>query len=209
MDLSEIYSNWKTLGFWNQSAIALTLFGFFAGVLSLAGVHMELINLAFVLLLSAVILFAKGNIDQSKKLSKANEELSHVDERISQATASVYTQKDEEIRRLEIDLATWQDRVNNHSENISILTRDLADWKDNCRRCIEIYQEQKQEIDRMQEELSHCYDIYPSLNPEHQTSYSLDVIVRMPTPQEQLIQDILNRLNSNQYPCNHHPGSEI
>ena len=196
MSIHEIYSAWKNLGFWNQSAFVFTFLGFVFGVLSVAGVHMEFTSLSFFFLICAILLFAKGNIVQSNELIKTKEELRQAAERASQDIQSVYVQKNEEIRRLDLDLVTWKDQSANWRDKAALKTTEASQWKEDCRMLFEIHDELKLEIQHLDEELRRVYELYPSSNPRRQTPYSMDVILRPSTPQDERLVDINRRLRA-------------
>lgn len=181
MSVHEIYSAWKNLGFWNQSAFMLTFLGFISGVLSLAGVHMELISISFFLLICAVLLFAKGNIVQSNELTKKRNELRCAEERASQDITSVYAQKNEEIRRLELDLATWKDQSAKWQDKLSICQADLKEYKDDCEFLLDDRNELEHKIQRLQERLQEIYEKQPDLDPTRKIAITADMILRPST----------------------------
>lgn len=157
---------------------------------------MELISISVVLLIGAILLFAKGNLDQSKELIKAKEKLNHVDERISQATTSVYTQKNEEIQQLELDLVAWKDKANNYLDNLSVCEGERNRWKSDCKMLFDWKQELELEKQRLQEELQRVYDLSPSLNPNRSISCSAEMSLRSSTPRDSQLVDIDRRLRT-------------
>ena len=111
MNLLDIWASWKRLEFWIQVGIAVTLIGSLLSALGLAEVHVQFIDFACIFLLASCFMLIYGNIQQSRKLAKAEEKLGIVDTQIDQATQAVYRQKNEEINRLEIEIATWKDKT--------------------------------------------------------------------------------------------------
>jgi hypothetical protein len=199
MNIHEIYGAWKNSGFLNQSAFVFTFLGFVFGVLSVAGVHMELISLSFFLLICAILLFAKGNINQSAELIKTKEKLRQAAERASQDIQSVYAQKNEEIRRLDLNLATQKDQSANWKNKAALTAAEVVQWKEDCRMLFEIRNELKLEIQHLDEELRRVYELHPSSDPRRQTSYSMDVILSPSTPQDARLMDIVRRLHRREY----------
>ncbi len=97
-------------------------------ILSMAGMQLHIPvaeMIAFIFFCSScMVIYA--NIQQSRKLANAETELSKVDGKIKQATDSVYTQKREEITKLELDVALWKDRASNQQEEL-LVERDRID----------------------------------------------------------------------------------
>jgi hypothetical protein len=118
MNLREIINGWNHLGSVNQIGFIIGLVGTIATVLGLAGIRMHLANLIIFIFFCGFCMLFYGNVQQSRKLAKAEEMLGTVDTQIDHATQAVYTQKNEEIeqkkemiRKLEIDVATWKDHA--------------------------------------------------------------------------------------------------
>lgn len=125
MDLIKLFAGWQKLEFWNQIGIMAGVIGVVLSILALAGVHMQLLDLSLLLLSCGFLLLIYGNVQQSKKLSEANDELNKVDNKIDRATASVYAQKKEEIDKLELEIAAWKDEAASW-QNKAALTEEAA-----------------------------------------------------------------------------------
>jgi hypothetical protein len=148
MNLLEIYNGWKKLEVWSQIGIAIGIGGIVVGFLGLVGVHMRLADLSILLSFCGFCLLVYGNIQQSRKLSKANDELSKVDGEIDQATASVYAHKKEEISKLEMEVATWKDKVASRQDKTISLENNAKEER------IKAEQLLQSERDRFEKELS-------------------------------------------------------
>lgn len=111
MDFSEAYAGWQKLGTRSQIGFIVGFIGTAASILVLAGFHtrMPLTGLIILAFFCGFWMLFYDNIQQSRKLAKADSELSEVDNRIDRATQAVYIQKNEEIRKLEIEVATSKD----------------------------------------------------------------------------------------------------
>jgi hypothetical protein len=97
MDLLEMHASWKSLGVWIQLAFIIGLIGTVASIISLVGVPM-LSNIIIPIFILGFWLLFYGNLQQSKKLAKANKDLGEVDNKINQAIAAVYAHKNQEIK---------------------------------------------------------------------------------------------------------------
>jgi hypothetical protein len=101
MNLTEMLAKWNELGSWNQVGIASGVISVVLAVLALLGMQRQLIILSYLILFCGFWFLVYGTIQQSKKLSEANDKISNVDDRINQDVASVYAQKNGEIEKLE------------------------------------------------------------------------------------------------------------
>jgi len=133
MDLIELWAEWNNIGYLNQVGIFASLAGLILGIVGLFGVHMPYIDffiLSSCALFISVLLFVCGNIQQSRKLSAANVELSKVDDRIDEATKAVYAHKNKEIDTLEMDIAVLKDGAAKLQEEKSDAERLLQSERD-------------------------------------------------------------------------------
>lgn len=117
MNLLEICKNWTKQDPLNQGRDILTVAAIILGILSLVGVHMHLSDLAILMLILSILMISYANIQQSRKLAKATNELIDEKNRSDQAIQKLYKQKDDEISQLEIKIATCKDRTANCQES--------------------------------------------------------------------------------------------
>ena len=76
MDLVKLPDEWANFGTLNQAGVIASILGLVLGILPLSGVQMPLQLFAFIFLILGVVLLVRGNIEQSRKLTLANGELS-------------------------------------------------------------------------------------------------------------------------------------
>ena len=105
MHLLELWMGWNKLEVWSQVGI---LAGIGGAVIGMIGFRTDLIILSYLILICGVVMLAYGTIQQNRKLSEAKSELDKINSKIDQIAASVYTQKNEEIVKLEMDIAAWK-----------------------------------------------------------------------------------------------------
>jgi len=105
MHLLELWMGWNKLEVWSQLGI---LAGIGGAIIGMIGFRTDLIILSYLILICGVVMLAYGTIQQSRKLSEAKSELDKIDSRIDQIAASVYAKKNEEIVKLEMDVAAWK-----------------------------------------------------------------------------------------------------
>jgi hypothetical protein len=105
MHLLELWMGWNKLEVWSQLGI---LAGIGGAIIGMTGFRTDLIILSYLILICGVVMLAYGTIQQSKKLSEAKSELDKINSKIDQTAASVYAQKNEEIVKLEMDVAAWK-----------------------------------------------------------------------------------------------------
>jgi chromosome segregation ATPase len=194
MNLLEIYTAWKKLEFWNQVGVSSGVIAIVLAILALAGVQMHLFDLSLLFLFCGFGMLVYGNIQQSRKLADATDELRKVDGRIDQATTSVYNQKNKEIGETKMEVAAWKDKATGYQDKAASLDDELTKWQNDCKMLFEWKNELEIEKQRLQEKLQRIYDINPSLNPEHKTSYSVDVILEPTTPRQARLSEIDRRL---------------
>jgi len=203
MDLLKVYAGWKEQGTWIQAAFIIGFVGTVASILSLTGVHMPLTDLIIIALLCGFWLLFYGNIQQSKKLAKAEKSLGNINIQIDQATKAVYTQKNLEIEKLQVDagkldldIINLKDQVAKWKDVAASCSDEVLQWKSDCKMLFDWKQELELEKQRLQEELQRVYDISPSLNPNRSVSNNYDVILRSSTPRDAQIVDITRRLRT-------------
>ena len=109
MHLLELWAGWNKLEVWSQVGI---LAGIGGAIMGMTGFRTDLIILSYLILICGVVMLAYGTIQQSRKLSEAKSELDRINSRIDQTAASVYAQKNEEIAKLEKDVAAWKNAAN-------------------------------------------------------------------------------------------------
>ena len=105
MNLLELWMGWNKLEVWSQVGI---LAGIGGAVIGMIGFRTDLIILSYLILICGVVMLAYGTIQQNRKLSEAKSELDKINSKIDQIAASVYAQKNEEIVKLEMDIAAWK-----------------------------------------------------------------------------------------------------
>ena len=105
MHLLELWMGWNKLEVWSQLGI---LAGIGGAVIGMIGFRTDLIILSYLILICGVVMLAYGTIQQNRKLSEAKSELDKINSKIDQTAASVYAQKNEEIVKLEMDIAAWK-----------------------------------------------------------------------------------------------------
>ena len=105
MHLLELWMGWNKLEVWSQVGI---LAGIGGAVIGMIGFRTDLIILSYLILICGVVMLAYGTIQQNRKLSEAKSELDKINSKIDQIAASVYAQKNEEIVKLEMDIAAWK-----------------------------------------------------------------------------------------------------
>lgn len=82
-------------------------------------------------------------------------------------------------------IASWQ---------VNRIKKELNEWKNDCKMLFDWREELKLEIQHLQEELQRVYERDPSLNPNRNVTYSLDVILRPSTPRDTQLMNIVRKL---------------
>ena len=100
MNLTKMLAKWNELGSWNQVGMASGVISLVLAVLASVGMQRQIIALSYLILFCGFWFLVYGTIQQTNKLSEANDKISKVDDRINQAVASVYAQKNDEIEKL-------------------------------------------------------------------------------------------------------------
>ncbi len=166
--------------------------GYAKGILTLEMLIGIVVIIMFISLVISMISYNKI----FNKNKEAENELGKVDGKIQEAVDSIYAQKRIEIEKLENDIAFLKDRSTNLQDMLALKEREIAQWKEDCKMLFEIRNGLKLEIHDLKEELRRVYELYPSSNPRRQTSYSMDVIIRPSTPEDERLVDIDRRLRA-------------
>ncbi len=194
---SFLYRKWKTASLGEQiswiiwvgvpAMIAwIDLFG------KLPKFNIYFIATIILFLLSGFVIFLNAAIRHER--DEAKQALKDERDRSSAAIHTVYAQKDEEIEKLELDVATWKDRASSYQDKLSICERERDQWKDDCRFLHGIRNNLMTEKQELQERLQRCYESHPELNPTHTISCAMDMILRPSTPEDTRLGEIHRRL---------------
>jgi hypothetical protein len=149
----------------------------------------------FMVSLSILLLISMySNSKLNKKYRNANNELSKIDEKIDQATASVYHQKGNEIKKLELDIAICKDQSAKWQDTFAICNDELNEWKDDCEMLLDMRNELKLENQQLQEKMQRIYAKEPDLNPKREKTFSASVILAPSTPRDARLSKIHQKL---------------
>jgi hypothetical protein len=190
MNLLKIYSEWNELAFWNQMGVAVGLISLILTIAALGGMQMQLINLALVFLFFGYFCLVYGNIQQSRKLVNARDDLGKVDSRINQAVQAVYNHKGEEINELKTEIATWKDKASNFRDQSAFLEQELTQCKGYCEFLFDKRNELKTDLDNCESRLNRIYESDPSLNPTRTRELQASILLRPSTPDDDRLGEI-------------------
>lgn len=135
--------------------------------------YMNLVNILviIILLLSISIII----------LSRLNKKLIDQNKRKDQQIENERQEKKSEIEAIEKNVVYWKDQSAKWQDKLSICSQDLTEWKKDCEFLLDNRNDMNQEIQRLQEKLQSIYEKDPDLNPTHQTSLPVDIILRPST----------------------------
>ena len=153
-------------------------------------------NVSYILLLIILLTLMYLNNNITKKYRNEKKEIENLIVDNKKAIASIYADMNQKVTKLEADVINLKDQVAKWKDVAASHSDEVLQWKSDCKMLFDWKQELELKKQHLQEELQHVYDFPPSLNPNRNVPYSVDVILRPSDPRDAQLVNIDRRLRT-------------